>query len=272
MPPVPADILRSSHIVLPGVGDITERRLWREGVPTLDAFMASPRLRGFSHERKRALDREAGRALEAHEARDAGFFAARLPHAQAWRMFARFEEEAAFLDIETDGLSRFSAVTVVGVFRPREGFTALVRGRGLSAAAITEALQGVRLLVTFNGAGFDLPFIRMSFPSAKLPPAHLDLLSCARRLEWRGGLKAVERRLGLVRDLETRVLAGSDAVRLWHAWKRTGSENALRLLVSYNRADCENLLPVARASAAALIARLELPPAHRPRQAALPAA
>jgi uncharacterized protein YprB with RNaseH-like and TPR domain len=268
----PAELLRSSHILLSGVGGITERRLWDAGVHTLDAFAARGRIRGFSPERKRALDEEAVRAVEAEREGRAEYLAPLLPHAEAWRLFARFRKEAAFLDIETSGLSRYSAVTVVGIYRPGRPFTALVRGEGLSAAAISEALAGAKLLVTFNGAGFDVPFIRGSFPSARLPPAHLDLLTCARRLRWRGGLKAIERQLGLARDLDVRVLAGSDAVRLWRAYERTGSTNALRLLVAYNRADCENLEPVAAASVAAMLRRLSPPSGGGLTQAALPAA
>jgi uncharacterized protein YprB with RNaseH-like and TPR domain len=266
------DILRASHIVLPGVGPITERRLWADGVDTLEAFAAQGHIAGFSPERKRVLNGDALRAAGAHAQGDAPFFASRLPHGEAWRMYGRFAGEAAYLDIETSGLSRYSAITVVGIYRPAIGFLGLVRGRTLSAGAISEALEGAKLLVTFNGAGFDLPFIRASFPSARLPAAHLDLLSCARRLGWRGGLKAIERQLGVTRDLETRVLAGSDAVRLWRTFERTGSENALRLLVGYNRADCENLEPVAGASVGALLRRLA--PLRRAglRQAALPAA
>ena len=268
----PFDILRASHILLPGVGRITESRLWGRGILSLDDFLATPRLPGFSPERKRALDREAGGAIRLLEAGEAGELGRRLPHGEAWRLFDRFAGDAAFLDIETDGLSRHSAVTVVGVFRPAKGFTALVRGEGLTAAALTSALEGARLLVTFNGASFDLPFIRSAFPAAHLPPSHLDLLSCARRLRWRGGLKGIERDLGILRDLETRVLAGSDAVRLWRTYKRKGSINALRLLVSYNRADCENLLPVARALTAAVLERTRPEGQEGPRQAALPAA
>jgi len=268
----PFDILRASHILLPGVGPLSERRLWERGVLSLDEFMGERRLAGFSELRKRALDREAARTLALLEEGSAGELACRLPHREAWRLFERFAAEAAFLDIETDGLSRLSAVTVVGVFRPQKGFTALVRGAGLSAAALTEALAGARLLVTFNGASFDLPFVRAAFPAARLPRAHLDLLSCARRLGWRGGLKAIERDLGVLRDLETRVLAGRDAVRLWHAHQRSGSTNALRLLVSYNRADCENLLPVARALTSAMLERTRPAAPRGPRQAALPGA
>jgi len=257
---------------MPGVGPRTERRLWDDGVVTLEDFVAAARVRGISRERKRLLDADAVRALEAHAGADARYFAGRLPHAEAWRMYPRFAGECAFLDIETTGFSRQSAVTVVGVYRPGRGFGALIRGQGLSATAITEALEGSKLLVTFNGAGFDLPVLRTSFPSARFPPAHLDLLSCARRLDWRGGLKIVERIVGISRDQETRVLAGSDAVRLWRAWERSGSQNALRLLIKYNRADVEGLETVAAAAVERLTDRLNAPAMRGRRQLALPAA
>lgn len=266
------DILPSSHIMLSGVGAITERRLWAEGVGTLDAFATRGRLRGFSPDRKRALDSEAVRVLNAHRDGDADLLAALLPHSEAWRLYPRFHGDAAFLDIETTGLSRYSAITVVGVHRPGRPFAALIRGQNLSAASITEAVRGAKLLVTFNGASFDVPFIRGAFPAAKLPPAHLDLLTCSRRLGWRGGLKGIERSLGLAREQETRILAGRDAVRLWRTFERTGSSNALRLLVAYNRADCENLEPVARACVSAMVAKLAPPEPRGPRQSALPAA
>lgn len=53
-------------------------------------------------------------------------------------------------------------------------------------------------MITFNGGPFDLPFIRRQFPGIKLPPAHIDLRFFLRQLGLRGGLKAIERRLGLV--------------------------------------------------------------------------
>lgn len=60
---------------------------------------------------------------------------------------------------------------------------------------------------------------------------------------WRrglyGGLKAVERQLGIPRSLPH--LDGRDAMRLWAAYVDRGEEEALELLLRYNREDVENL-------------------------------
>jgi uncharacterized protein YprB with RNaseH-like and TPR domain len=59
-----------------------------------------------------------------------------------------------------------------------------------------------------------------------------------RSLGLTGGLKAVEREVGIDRDRPD--LLGRDAVRLWREYER-GDEGALETLVSYNRDDTENL-------------------------------
>jgi hypothetical protein len=59
-----------------------------------------------------------------------------------------------------------------------------------------------------------------------------------RQLDLTGGLKAVERAVGIGRDRPD--LSGRDAVRLWHEYER-GDESALETLVAYNRADTVHL-------------------------------
>jgi len=64
------DPLLASFPLLPGVGHITERRLWREGVANFHDFLATSRIHGISPARKRDLDAQAVRALDAHGAAD----------------------------------------------------------------------------------------------------------------------------------------------------------------------------------------------------------
>src|SRR3989475_81008 len=80
------------------------------------------------------------------------------------------------------------------------------------------AMERVKLLVTFNGSRFDVPFLRKAFPRMALDQIHLDLVHPLRRLGFVGGLKAIESQVGILRSEETTGLGGFDAVRLWHAF------------------------------------------------------
>ena len=75
-------------------------------------------------------------------------------------------------------------------------------------------------LVTFNGSQFDVPFLRAHFPQARLDQAHFDLRFALASLGYRGGLKAVERNLGVSRDPEIQGVDGFEAVRLWYRYQR----------------------------------------------------
>lgn len=233
-------MLRRSFVLLRGVGVATERRLRASGVLDWSAFLAARKLPGIGAERRRALSAHL-RALERCLARgDSRVLFDALPARERWRVYPDFRDHTAFLDIETTGLEMGSQVTVVGVFLSGS-YTPLVRGISLSADAIQRALRGARLLVTFNGSSFDLPMLRFSFPSLRLDLPHIDLRHLAPRAGLRGGLKRIEKAIGLSRPREIRLLVSHDAVYLWRIWERKGSRNALRLLIDYNRADCLSL-------------------------------
>jgi uncharacterized protein YprB with RNaseH-like and TPR domain len=85
-----------------------------------------------------------------------------------------------------------------------------------------------------------LPVIRRRlFADLKRDFQHCDLLYVCRRQGLRGGLKKVEEMLGIAR--ETTGISGWDAPRLWHRYEALGDEDALRLLLHYNREDVVNL-------------------------------
>lgn len=237
-------VLERSFIVLNRVGERTERRIWDQGIKDWDDFLEEPSVHPFSRDRKAESDMVLERAKAALGDGDAHFFAPRLRSGHQWRLYPSFRDEAVFLDIETTGLSRSSAVTVVGLSRGEE-FRALVRGKDLTRRTLAEALEGARLIVTFNGATFDLPILRHHFRVEALDIPHVDLRYAAAKVGLRGGLKRIERELGVGRDREFAMMTGEDAVRLWHLWERRGNEKAFELLLKYNRADVLNLRKVA---------------------------
>ena len=237
-------MLDRTFILLDRVGDRTERRIWDQGVHTWDDFLGRHKVAPFSPERKNEADAMLEAAKVAMRERRSTFFARRIVNRELWRLYTTFRDDAVFLDIETTGLSRYSAITVVGVARGGK-FRALVRGQDLTRGELDKALEGARYIVTFNGASFDLPMLRGAYPVDGLELPHLDLRYLAARVGLRGGLKAIERSLGLARDREFAAMSGEDAVHLWRLWERRGNEKALDLLLRYNRADVLNLIEVA---------------------------
>lgn len=237
-------MLESSFILLNGIGETTERRFWEAGVRTWQDFLGRQDLPGLSTSRKSLYDGELRAAAEAHEARDARYFRAKLKARDHWRLYHTFKTGAVYLDIETTGASAdFGEVTVVGLYGQGR-MTTLIRGESLTEARLNDELAGASLLVTFFGSGFDLPFLKAKFPGLVLDQPHIDLCFAARRLKLTGGLKHIETECGIERDTDLRGLDGWDAVRLWHAYRR-GDERALDLLVRYNEADVRNLEPLA---------------------------
>jgi hypothetical protein len=225
--------VENSFIPVRGVGEGTERKLWRRGVRTWDDFDGSvpgpapaDRVSEFIATAQERLDDG-----------DAAFFGETFPSGTHWRLYENFRAEACFLDIETTGLSQHrDDVTVVSCHR--DGDTeSFVRGRDLQADRLQRRLDDASLLVTFNGKRFDVPFLETSLDlDFDLP--HVDLMYPCRRLDLTGGLKEIEQTVGIDRDRPD--LSGRDAVRLWHEYER-GDEGALETLVSYNRDDTANM-------------------------------
>jgi len=233
-------LLDKSFIHLPGVGPETERRLWRAGVRTWADFLE----RGSAGVLGPAREAEARARIEACLARgrDPVWLAGRFPPAEHWRLFEAFQDRTAYLDIETTGgLGGVDDITVIGIYDGAEVHT-FIHGRDLDL--FEDPLVDKAVVVTFNGARFDLPMIRRRFRSVDLPPIHLDLMFLLRRCGVRGSLKKIEEQMGLRRPGAVRGLDGYDAVLLWQRHTE-GDPRALDLLVEYNTQDIVNLRPLA---------------------------
>ncbi len=247
-------MLANTFIHLPGVGEITERRLWDEGVHTWDDFLAArdlpPRVR--SRSLQTAVKRCAARLRDG----DSAYFARAIPPREAWRMYADFRGNAAFLDIETTGLAKeYHAITLVGIL-DRDGYQAFTRGDNLSD--LREAAERYDMIVTFNGTTFDLPFIKKQLGNMFAHTPHLDLRFALHRMGLSGGLKAIERRLNAARPSALSSLSGYDAVRMWRMWER-GDKGALDTLIRYNAEDVFSLPKLAETAYNNLAAAISAP-------------
>ena len=248
-------MIRSSFRLAPGLGPSVEARLWEAGVTRWADFPAPPAV-AISQATDARIRAAVARAERALAERDAEALAGMLPRAERWRLYPDFAEQAAFLDVETDG----EELTCVGVLHGRAP-RLFLRGRDLEA--FPEAARQWKLLVTYNGQAFDLPCLRRAFPGYRPPRAHVDLCHLWHRLGQAGGLKAIEREVGLARPPHLDGLDGRDAVRLWRA-ARDGDRAALRLFAEYNLHDAVHLRTLMDLGYNRMVERLRLPAAPVP--------
>jgi uncharacterized protein YprB with RNaseH-like and TPR domain len=248
-------VLRRTFQLTSGIGPWRERQLWSQGVATWDDLEAR---RGSAGSRldARLLEAVAG-ARDALARRDAGTLAAMMPSRERWRLLPTFSDDAAFLDIETDGGETVTAIAVLDRHGPR----VYLRGRDLDG--FPEVTRDWKLLVTFNGLSFDVPMLRRAFPGWRPPAAHVDLRHLWARLGHRGGLKLLEEAQGIGRPPHLAGLGGWDAVLLWRRHE-DGDRAALRLLVEYNLHDAVNLQALAALGYNRIVERLGLPAAPVP--------
>ena len=142
----------------------------------------------------------------------------------------------AYLDIET---TFRGGVTVVGVYREGGRLVQLV-GEWITAQILEEVLGSVETVVTYNGNRFDLPVIKRRIGlDIRRTYRSRDLMYDCHRMGLFGGLKAVERTLGIER--KTAGLTGRDAPVLWERYRKRGDREALALLLRYNGEDVVNL-------------------------------
>ena len=235
-------MLQQTFLHLPGVGEYRERRFWRAGIRDWTAFLDACACGNLSSRRHERLAPAVEESLKRYEAGDWKHFEACLPSAHKWRAFGDFTDRALYVDIETTGLSEADSITVIGTYDGREAH-AFIAGRDLEEAV--EIIEAHPLIVTFNGACFDMPLIRQHFRHNRFNHVHLDLRFPLKRLGFAGGLKKIEHAFGIERSERTRGLDGWDAVRLWDEYRR-GHANSLDVLVEYNLEDVRNLEPLAR--------------------------
>lgn len=229
-------MLTRTFLHIPGLGPKTERSLWEQGCPDWDTFLGERQfeVNQVPYETAR-LEVETSRHNLKEEVHQ--YFSRALGVAEAWRAFPEFRRRAVYLDIETDGGDRGDSVTMVGLY-DGENFRALIKGDDLGE--FPDVISHYGMIISFFGTGFDLPMLLKAFPNLRFDQIHMDLCPTLRRVGMHGGLKKIEKALGIERPEETDGLNGMDAIRLWRA-HRLGSDTALEKLIAYNRDDVVNL-------------------------------
>lgn len=236
-------MLRQSFIHVPGIGPAAERSLWEQGCADWDAYLAEPDRFSLGSARIDHVGTFLELSRDALAEREHQFFARHLGLAESWRAWPDFKDTAVYLDIETDGGNSGDAITMIGLY-DSTGFQCLTRDEGLGA--FPDIMSRYSMVVTFFGASFDLPMIQKKFTGFRFDQLHLDLCPTLKRVGFKGGLKKIEKAVGIARPDEAEGLNGRDAIRLWRQYERYGDIGAKETLIAYNREDVVNLETLAQ--------------------------
>ena len=238
-------MIQNSFIFLERVKRGIEKRLWKQGIYSWASFLDRDKIHGLSTARKRYYDRKIMQARRALYNFDSTYFKNILPQSEYYRLYDFFKEDCVFLDIETTGLdSKNNDITVIGLFDGINTKT-MIKNINLDYKKLKEELQRYKLIVTFNGSSFDVPFINKTYPGLLPDIPNFDVKSITPRLNLKGGLKKIERKLGIRRNKIIEKFYGGDALTLWKMYRSTNDEYYLNLLIEYNDDDIINLKKVA---------------------------
>ena len=231
-------MLENTFIHVPGIGAPMEKALWDRGCLTWSDALNGINDLPFGAASRDIVRMVLNKSAEALETKEHQFFTQALGTGNAWRAWPSFREQCVYLDIETDGGQSGSSITTIGIFDGNE-FEVFVKGQNLEK--FRDRISDFGMMVTFFGLGFDIPMIRKKYQNLVLDHIHLDLCPTLRDVGLKGGLKKIEKELGIARGEDTDGLSGRDAITLWRRYERYSDEKALATLIAYNREDVVNL-------------------------------
>ena len=256
-------MLTRTFIHIGGVGHARERGFWNDGMVSWNAMLADRDL--FDEGPPPLMEQELSLSRQKLAEGDARWFEQRLGPEDSWRIASDFDDgRIAYLDIETDGAEATAlgegedapgGTTVCAIW---DGVRARIFLRHRDLDQIPEYLSQYKVLCTFNGKSFDIPYLEGRFGRDFFTGAHLDLRPITRAVGLTGGLKKIEQQIGIERPANIRRFTGYDAVKLWGAFRR-GRKDALEPLARYNLADAVNLQALLRVSYNWAVSQDELP-------------
>lgn len=169
------------------------------------------------------------------------------------------DEKTLILDIETSGMSfDRSHVTVIGAASVRDGkvffFQWFADRPGSESFILTDFLSFISeydTLVTYNGQGFDVPYLNKraalhALPSRLSSMEHIDLFKYSKPFADLYGLpnrklKTIESGLFIERDDKC---SGADCIDLYRGYLQTGDASLRDLILLHNKEDIINLIDV----------------------------
>jgi uncharacterized protein YprB with RNaseH-like and TPR domain len=223
-------ILRNTFIHLKGIGYQKESALWGDGILThddaLDKNIFATRRNCFQNSKRDLEDRNWYPFYKGMSSKD------------HWRLFGDLINETAYIDIETTGLGLSRDIITTAVVHSLRSTHVFVNGMNLERLPIH--LSQFKLIVSYNGKSFDVPFMEKFFKTTIAIP-HIDLRYVLSGMGHKGGLKSCEQQLRLPNREGMEEIDGYIAVLLWNYYCKNKDPKALETLLAYNYEDSVRL-------------------------------
>ncbi|MFW6013924.1 MAG: ribonuclease H-like domain-containing protein [Candidatus Nanoarchaeia archaeon] len=237
-------MIKESFIFLNCIGEKKEKQIWSQGIKDWNDFKNSSSIKGLSKKTKKICDAQITEASKALNKNNSSFFVDKLQKKHSWRLYETFRNEACFFDIETSGNKKNDYMIAAGIF---DGFNTktMIKRINLNFNILEKELRKYKLIVTFNGSSFDIPFLKKRYPLIVPKIPHIDLKHACFSAGLKNKLKDIEKKFGISRNPLIEKMNGGDVYRLWRMYFASGDEHYLRLLVEYNEEDASNLKKIA---------------------------
>ena len=217
-----------------GIGPKTEKILKSRGFITWEDCLQNPDKLPVRGNRRKIFLESLKKSKNALENNNLSYLIKEYPAREHWRILGPHYSEATYFDIETTGISWYdSHTTLICAYHKGKLYEFLYNEN------LDDFLQLVdesRLLVSFNGNSFDIPYLEKTFNIPQVNAPHIDLRWVAYHCGYSGGLKSIESELNVVRPDDVSDIDGFEAVNLYYRWQ-DGDENAKKYLTAYCNAD-----------------------------------
>jgi uncharacterized protein len=232
------NLLKNTFIHIQGISKETEAKIWQNDILNWEEFIDKHDKLDMNSNKKDKICSQLNKSIKCYQKNAYSFLIDNIPGSMHWRAYKELKRNCCFLDIETTGLDKHrDDITTIAVY---DGKKSEVFIRGQNMDDFSNAIKKYDMIVSFNGRCFDIPFLKNKFPKINLDKFHCDLRFGMKELGYAGGLKKIEKEIGICRDDDLDGVDGFEAVRLWYKYKK-GDQAALDKLVKYNIADVENL-------------------------------